>query len=61
MAFKDFSKVKIRKQPTALNGMSKETAYRKFVEKCALKKELRKQMKKCEDDLMKYYLTMTKK
>lgn len=61
MSFYDLPKVrKQAKQPTALVGMSKETAERKFIEKILLKKRLHKQLKKCERDLTKYYLTMTK-
>ena len=55
---------KVRKQakpPTALIGMTKETAERKFIEKIILKKQLHKQLKKCERDLTKYWLTMNKK
>lgn len=60
MAFYDLPKVRIPKPIKPLPGMSKQLAKRRFAEKCALKKELRKQLKKCENDLMKYYLTMTK-
>lgn len=61
MAFWDFPKPhKLAKQPTALISMSKEVAERRFAEKCALKRNLQKQLRKCERDLTKYYLTMTK-
>jgi len=60
MSFYDLPKVKITKPIKGLRGMSKPTAERKFAEKYALKKKLQAQLKKCEDDLMKYYLTMTK-
>lgn len=62
MSFYDLPKVrKQAKQPTALTRMSKETAELKFAEKCWLKRDLQRQLKKCERDLMKYYLTMNKK
>lgn len=60
MSFYDLPKVKIPKEIEGLRGMSKPTAERKFAEKCALKKHLQKQLAKCENDLMKYYKTMTK-
>lgn len=61
MSFKDFPQVKKQaKPPTALTGMSKEHAATLFSEKTALKKHLIKQLKKCERDITKYYLTMTK-
>lgn len=40
--------------------MTKETAERKFVEKCNLELELKKQLRKCDRDMMKYFLNMTK-
>lgn len=62
MTFYDFLKVrKQAKQPTALKGMSKETAERKFIEKLILEKQLYKQLKKCKRDSTKYWLTMNKK
>lgn len=60
MAFNDLPKVRFTKQPEALRFMTKETAKRKFIEKCNLKRELRKQLAKCEKDLTKYFLTMRK-
>lgn len=62
MSFYDLPKVrKQAKQPTALTRMTKETAERKFAEKCCEKRYLQKKLKKVERDLTKYYLTMTKK
>lgn len=61
MTFRDFPQVKKQaKPPVALTGMSKETAERKFYEKMALAIKLKKELKKCERDITKYYLTMTK-
>lgn len=61
MAFTELPKVKKRaKRPEALKRMSKETAERKFAEKVNLAVSLKKQLKKCERDITKYYLTMTK-
>lgn len=60
MSFYDLPKVRIRKPQTPLKRMRKTTAERKFAEKCNLKRQLQKQLKKCDQDSMKYYLTMTK-
>jgi len=48
------------KPPEAIPGMSKKLARKKFNEQCDLKMDLCRQLRKCERDIMKYYLTMTK-
>lgn len=60
MTFYDFPQVNIPKEQKPLKGMSKQTAEKRFTEKCGLKRQLLKKLKKCERDLMKYYLTMNK-
>lgn len=60
MAFTDLPKVKPEKDIKPLLGMSEATARKRFSEKCSLKKQLCKQLAKCENDLMKYYLTYTR-
>lgn len=60
MTFYDLPKVKIPKKVEPLKRMTKETAERKFAEKCYQKRDLQRQLKKCERDITKYYLTMTK-
>jgi|GEM_PF-5243658 hypothetical protein len=62
MSYYDLPKIRKRtKPPTALTRMTKETAERKFSEKVYLAEDLKRQLKKCERDITKYYLTMTKK